>query len=313
MKIKKYIYGFVISLCMGITACSEGLENMPRPMNVPEGFHAVSVPFHLPTGKPMYSEEGGSRGTSTDGTWAVDDELLMQLTVTGSLWESYTLYLKLECTAVAAGTTPETWEVVTGESYVKYNSEIIDYETLPLLTSSSGLVLTGANPNLELLVDETMTVTDMQMQLMFAPDMEWDSSVSLKTKANPSTEAPEYWETEANNGILTWKATTQARLRIYTGVAGDIVKLKIRSNKYVSRSYSYDYYTATTDASGNAYFYGTTEAEMTDYFEVTLTHTAGAELATPVLLLKASSVNPIHLETGNAYVFDARSIRNSIQ
>ena len=312
MKTRKYIYGFVISLCMGITACSEGVENMPRPMNVPEGFHAVSVPFHLPTGKPMYSEEGGSRGTSTNGTWAVDDELLMQLTVTDS--ESYTLYLKLECTAVAAGTTPETWEVVTGESYVKYNSVIKDYETLPLLTSSSGLVLTGDTKNLELLVDETMTVTGMQMQLMYAPDMEWDNSVSLKTKANPSTGAPEYWETEANNnGILTWKATIQARLRIHTGVAGDIVKLKIMSNKYVSRSYSYDYYTATTDASGNAYFYGTTNGEMKDGFEVTLTHTAGTPLGEPVLLLKASSWNPIHLEAGNAYVFDASSIRNSIQ
>lgn len=313
MKIKKYIYGFVISLCMGITACSEGVENMPRPMNVPEGFHAVSVPFHLLTGKPMYSEEGGSRGTSTDGTWAVDDELLMQLTVTGSHSESYTLYLKLECTAVAAGTTPETWEVVTGESYVKYNSEIKDYETLPLLTSSSGLVLTGANPNLELLVDETMTVTGMQMQLMYAPDMEWDNSVSLKTKANPSTEAPEYWVTETNNSTLTWKETTQARLRIHTGVEGDIVKWKIRSDKYVSRSSVFYDYTATTDASGNAYFYGTTNGEMKDGFEVTLTHTAGTELGTSVLLLKASSVNPIHLEAGKAYVFNASGIRNSIQ
>ena len=312
MKTRKYIYGFVISLFMGIAACSEGVEDMPRPTDVPEGFRAVSVPFQLPTGKPMYSEEGGSRGTFTDGTWAVNDELLMQLTVS-SHSESYTLYLKLECTAVAAGTTPETWEVVTGESYVKYNSEIIDYETLPLLTSSSGLVLTGANPNLELLVDETMTVTDMQMQLMFAPDMEWDSSVSLKTKANPSTEAPEYWETEANNGILTWKATTQARLRIYTGESNDKVNLKIMSNKYVSRIYSYDYYTATTDASGNAYFYGTTEGEMTNDFEVTLTHIPGTELGTPVLLLKASSVNPIHLEAGKAYVFNASGIRNSIQ
>ena len=312
MKTRKYIYGFVISLFMGIAACSEGVEDMPRPTDVPEGFRAVSVPFQLPTGKPMYSEEGGSRGTFTDGTWAVNDELLMQLTVS-SHSESYTLYLKLECTAVAAGTTPETWEVVTGDSYVEYNTTIKNYVDLPLLTSSTGLVLTGDTKNLELLVDETMTVTDMQMQLMFAPDMEWDSSVSLKTKANPSTEAPEYWETEANNGILTWKATTQARLRIYTGVAGDIVKLKIRSNKYVSRSYSYDYYTATTDASGNAYFYGTTEGEMTNDFEVTLTHIPGTELGTPVLLLKASSVNPIHLEAGKAYVFNASGIRNSIQ
>ena len=160
-----------------------------------------------------------------------------------------------------------------------------------------------------------MTVTGMQMQLMYAPDMEWDSStsVSLKTKANPSTEAPEYWVTETNNSTLTWKATTQARLRIHTGVAGDIVEWKIRSDKYVSRSYSCDYYTATTDASGNAYFYGTTNGEMKDGFEVTLTHTAGTPLGEPVLLLKASSWNPIHLEAGNAYVFDASSIRNSIQ
>ena len=311
MKTRKYIYGFVISLFMGIAACSEGVENMPRPMNVPEGFRAVSVPFQLPTGKPMYSEEGGSRGTFTDGTWAVNDELLMQLTATGSNSETYTLYLKLKCTAT--GTTPETWEVVTGDSYVEYNTTIKNYVDLPLLTSSTGLVLTGDTKNLELLVDETMTVTGMQMQLMYAPDMEWDNSVSLKTKANPSTEAPEYWVTETNNSTLTWKATTQARLRIHTGEAGDIVKLKIRSNKYVSRSYSYDYYTATTDASGNAYFYGTTEGEMTVDFEVTLTHTAGTELGTPVLLLKASSVNPIHLEAGKAYVFNASGIRNSIQ
>ena len=311
MKIKKYIYGFVISLCMGITACSEGVENMPRPMNVPEGFHAVSVPFHLPTGKPMYSEEGGSRGTFKDGTWAVNDELLMQLTATGSNSKTYTLYLKLKCTAT--GTTPETWEVVTGDSYVEYNTTIKNYVDLPLLTSSTGLVLTGDTKNLELLVDETMTVTGMQMQLMYAPDMEWDNSVSLKTKANPSTEAPEYWVTETNNSTLTWKATTQARLRIYTGVSNDKVNLKIRKDIYKSRSYTYSNFTATTDALGNAYFYGTTEAEMTDDFEVTLTHTAGTALGTPVLLLKASSVNPIHLVKENAYVFDARSIRNSIQ
>jgi len=311
MKTRKYIYGFVISLFMGIAACSEGVEDMPRPTDVPEGFRAVSVPFQLPIGKPMYSEEGGSRGTFTNGTWAVDDELLMQLTASNS--ETYTLYLKLKCTAVAAGTTPETWEVVTGDSYVEYNTTIKNYGELPLLTSSTGLVLTGNNPNLELLVDETMTVTNMQMQLMFAPDMEWDSSVSLKTKTNPSTEAPEYWETEDDYGTLTWKETTQARLRIHTGEAGDIVEWKIRSDKYVSRSYSCDYYTATTDASGNAYFYGTTEGEMTVDFEVTLTHTAGTELGTPVLLLKASSVNPIHLEAGKAYVFNASGIRNSIQ
>ena len=70
---------------------------------------------------------------------------------------------------------------------------------------------------------------------------------------------------------------------------------------------------ATTDASGNAYFYGTTEDEMTDNFEVTLTHTIGTQLGEPVLLLKASSVNPIHLEAGKAYVFNASGIRNSIQ
>ena len=101
-----------------------------------------------------------------------------------------------------------------------------------------------------------------------------------------------------------------SHLRIYTGVAGDIVKLKIWSNKYVSRSYSYDYYTATTDASGNAYFYGTTNGEMKDGFEVTLTHTAGTPLGEPVLLLKASSWNPIHLVEGKAYVFNASGIRN---
>lgn len=302
-----YINLFVLACMMvlAITSCQQ--ELMPVQ---PEADSARTLTFtlNMPQGKPAFGE-GESRAATT-GTWAQGDELLMTLTADE--------YMKLFLTLQPDGNN--TWQVVAEKSYTHFTQDnsYAPYSEMPMLTQTTGLSLSGGTWTV--CADEAWPENlPMSVQLVYAPDMEFDAEGGLALKADATTSLPEYWEaasTENTDGTLSlqWTEPANARLRIYTGMAGDEVKLTSEaiSAKFTRADHTY---TATTQTDGYACFY-CTMAEQTSGFTVELSAVrmgeGDAAVTCPlscVTLLKASNVVPVTLESAKSYKLDATGQR----
>ena len=306
-----YINLFVLACMMvlAITSCQQ--ELMPVQ---PEADSARTLTFtlNMPQGKPAFGE-GESRAATT-GTWAQGDELLMTLTAD----EYMKLFLTLQHNASG------TWDVLTDKSYTHFTQDnsYAPYSVNPMLTQTTGLSLSGGTWTVR--ADEAWPENlPMSVQLVYAPDMEFDAEGGLALKADATTSLPEYWEaasTRETDGTLSlqWTEPAYARLRIYTGMAGDEVKLTseaIRA-KFTCADHTY---TATTQADGYACFYCTTTgtSALTSGFLVELTKIVIADMnyviaLTPISLLQATSLVPVALTAGKSYKLDAGDKRQKV-
>ena len=301
-------------LLMALFFASCQSDDLTIPTDMPQGMKTVTVDFQLPEGKPGF-EEGETRATTTDGTWANGDELLMGLAVRNIDEENLaSVWLTLKYNGSA-------WDVNVEKSYscIKLGKAISvkSYKEQLLLTATQDLSLTS----LTLMLDENFGEVDQYfVRVYYGPDMEWvvdnEGNDSFQLKENATTTAPEAWVAMANNDnaslTLEWDEAVSARLRVHTGEEGDEVTLTSSSafNPNMEASDN-NTYTATTDKDGNAYFYGWM-AEQTENFKLELTKIGGTALATPVTLLEASALVPVKLEAGKAYWLDASAKRNDV-
>ena len=309
-KKKHYINLFVLACMMvlAITSCQQ--ELMPVQ---PEADSARTLTFtlNMPQGKPAFGE-GESRAATT-GTWAQGDELLMTLTAGENEDEYMILYLTLQHNASG------TWDVLTDKSYTHFTQDnsYAPYSYMPMLKQETDLSLSDGTWTVR--ADEAWPENlPMSVQLVYAPDMEFDREGNLVIKADATTPLPEYWEAESTqetDGTLSlqWNKPAYARLRIYTGMAGDVVKLT--SEAICAEFTRADHtYTATTQADGYACFYCTTTGTdaLTSGFQVELTTVMGLDLDTPATLLQATSLVPVALTAGQSYKLDAQDKAEAI-
>lgn len=308
-------------LLMALFFASCQSDDLTIPTDVPQGMKIVTVDFQLPEGKPAFGE-GETRATTTNGTWANGDELLMTLAVR-NINEEISGGTSDICSASARLTLVydgAAWDVNEAESYsVTAKGDVITakpYAQLPLLTASQNLSLTS----LTLMLDENFgEVDEYFVQVIYAPDVkrvvsnEGTETFQLKTTA--TTTAPEWWQAYAieDNAslILQWQLAFTARLRVYTGAPGDVVTLTSAKFSPILQSLVNDTYTATTDKDGNAYFYGTM-AQQTDDFILLLTAISGKELTPSMTLLEASPLVPVTLTAGTSYKLDAKDKRAEV-
>ena len=301
-----YINLFVLACMMvlAITSCQQ--ELMPVQPET-DSARTLSFTLNMPQGKPAFGE-GESRAATT-GTWAEGDELLMTITA-----DEYMIqYLTLQHNASG------TWDVLTGKSYTHFTQDnsYAPYSAMPMLTQTTGLSLSGGTWTV--CADEAWPENlPMSVQLVYAPDMEFNAEGGLALKADATTSLPEYWDaasTENTDGTLSlqWTEPAYARLRIYTGMAGDEVKLTSEaiSAKFTHADHTY---TATTQTDGYACFYCTTTgtAPLTSGFQVQLTKVMGLDLETPATLLQATSLVPVALTAVQSYKLDAQDKRQKV-
>lgn len=299
-----YINLFVLACMMvlAITSCQQ--ELMPvQPQE--DSARTLTFTLNMPQGKPAFGE-GESRAATT-GTWAKGDGLLMTLTAGENEDEYMILYLTLQHNASGK------WDVLTDKSYMRFpkTNSSDPYSVNPMLTQETDLSLSGGTWTVR--ADEAWPENlPMSVQLVYAPDMEFNAEGGLALKADATTSLPEYWEaasTEHTDGTLSlqWAEPAYARLRIYTGMAGDEVKLASEtiSAKFTRTDHTY---TATTQTDGYACFYCTTTgtAPLTSGFQVELTKVMGLDLETPATLLQATSLVPVALTAGQSYKLDAQ-------
>ena len=352
---KASVLGTLCSVLL-ISSCTHDEIIPPTPL-APQGTKTVTVDFQLPEGKPGFEVQStGNRVQSTDDrvqmteyrvqstdnrgqiaetsaatdglctlyselctlnatrattSWAEGDELLMTVDVSNDNNFAYA-YLTLKYDG-------SWWDVVTDKSYARIilNNAATNYTyaDYPLLDDITDLSL---DEGLTLVLDEAFgEVTIYSVNATYAPELERngvdDTGIALlKLKATATTTAPECWESSGG----AW-STNQARLRVHTGAAGDVVTLT--SEKFYPNSIGKSadgIYTATTDADGNAYFYG--EAGTIDDSDRITATTSGFNLSltavgvgegdaaftyhiAPVTLLEASTLVPVQLEAGKSY------------
>ena len=361
------------TLCSVLFLASCTDENLVDNPHAQNALRTLSVDLGMPHAKPAYADGTASRaaldaqtaeillgdstlavsraegGTSyyTTSDWADNDQLLVRIDA-GSTQARLTLkYI------VPTGETTGTWYLAKANSYVKYTGTAFSaynaQDVTPLFAEVDGedtekMPISGP---LTMHIDYTSTATQVEVSIIYAPDMEWSladdtKAVSMKQKANATTQttAPELWTVAGN----AW-TTNQARLRVNTGTgnAGDVVTLT--SSAFDSAwEVEPTTFTATTDGSGDAYFYGATvDAEgnpsaLTDNFLVKLTQmrvavpqqggappasegrsvtldeatqTVIITLDTPITLLEASDVVPVTLTAEKAYKLMASDKRTA--
>lgn len=326
---------FALSAFTLITSCTEDdLVTQTTPL-APQGMKTVTVDFQLPEGKPAFGE-GETRATTTDGTWANGDELMMTLAVRNINEEisggtadisSASVYLTLVHDGAA-------WDVNEAKSYsVTAMGGAITakpYAQQPLLAASQDLALTS----LTLMLDENFgEVDECFVQVFYAPDVERvvgaDGTQTLQLKATATTTAPEMWQAVAVGGTgslaLQWMDNDQARLRVRTGTAGDVVTLTSSAFTPNLPKSADGIYTATTQTDGYAYFYGLANGgvddggiatALTSGFNLSLTAVTVGEgdaaftcPIAPVTLLEASTLVPVQLVEGKSYCLDATEKR----
>ena len=323
---------FALSAFTLITSCTEDdLVTQTTPL-APQGMKTVTVDFQLPEGKPAFGE-GETRATTTDGTWANGDELLMKVTVKGfddkdgyAVYESYMMLTYDESDGY--------WDMLADKSttVLRVESTFVTNPDYVMLAQTTDIDLTQP---LSIKVPEDMTLDEdgaVQVFLTYAPELEWDitpdaneavTDVNRKLKATATTTAPECWKFSGGEWTIN-----QARLRVNTGAAGDVVT--ITSEKFYPNSIGKsadDIYTATTDSEGNAYFYG--KAGTIDESDNPIALTSGFNLSltavtmrdgdaaftcpiAPVTLLEASNLVPVQLEAGKSYCLDATEKRTEV-
>ena len=321
---------FALSAFTLITSCTEDdLVTQTTPL-APQGTKTVTVDFQLPEGKPGFGE-GETRATTTDGTWAEGDELLMKVTVKGfddtdgyAVYESYMM--------LAYDDSDDRWDMLADKSTTVTENSPVANPDYVMLAQTTDIDLTQP---LSIKVPEDMTLDEdgaVQVFLTYAPELEWNitpdangavTDVNRKLKATATTTAPECWEVSSG----AW-STNQARLRVRTGAAGDVVTLT--SEKFYPNSIGKSadgIYTATTDADGDAYFYG--EAGTIDDSDRITATTSGFNLSltavtvgdgdaaftyhiAPVTLLEASTLVPVQLVGGKSYRLVATEKRTEV-
>ena len=329
---------FALSAFTLITSCTEDdLVTQTTPL-APQGMKTVTVDFQLPEGKPAFGE-GETRATTTDGTWANGEELMMTFAVRNINEEipggtadisSASVYLTLVHDGAA-------WDVSEAKSYsVTAMGGAITakpYAQQPLLAASQDLALTS----LTLMLDENFgEVDECFVQVFYAPDVERvvgdDGTQTLQLKATATTTAPEMWQAVAVGGTgslaLQWMDNDQARLRVRTGTVGDVVTLTSSAFTPNLPKSADGIYTATTQTDGYAYFYGLANGgvddggiatALTSGFNLSLTAVTVGEgdaaftyHIAPVTLLEASTLVPVQLVEGNSYRLDATEKRTAV-
>ncbi len=333
-----------------ISSCTHDEIIPPTPL-APQGTKTVTVDFQLPEGKPGFEVESGKvkdESTSTRATnsvlaeenlssfnsqlstrstasWADGDELMMKITVKGfddtdgyAVYESYMM--------LAYDDSDSRWNMLADKSTTVTENSPVANPDYVMLAQTTDIDLTQP---LSIKVPEDMSLDMTIVSVAYAPELEWDitpdangavTDVNRKLKATATTTAPECWE--SSGGVWT---INQARLRVHTGAAGDVVTLT--SGKFYPNSIEESadgIYTATTDADGDAYFYG--EAGSYDDSDRITPTTSGFNLSltavtvgegdaaftchiAPVTLLEASTLVPVQLVEGNSYRLDATEKR----
>ena len=316
---------FALSAFTLITSCTEDdLVTQTTPL-APQGMKTVTVDFQLPDEKPALYEEGQSR---TVTGWANGDELMMKVTVKGfddtdgyAVYESYM--------TLAYDQSDGYWDMLADKSTTVTENSPVANPDYVMLAQTTDIDLTQP---LSIKVPEDMSLDGTIVSVTYAPELEWDitpdangavTDVNRKLKATATTTAPECWEVSSGE----W-STNQARLRVNTGAAGDVVTLTSENFYPNSIEESADgIYTATTDSKGNAYFYG--EAGSYDDSDQITATTSGFNLSltavtvgegnaaftcpiAPVTLLEASPLVPVQLEAGKSYYLDATEKRTEV-
>ncbi|MBR5541542.1 MAG: leucine-rich repeat protein [Bacteroides sp.] len=360
------------TLCSVLFLASCTDENLVDNPHAQNALRTLSVDLGMPHAKPAYADgtasraaldaqpaeillgdstlavsraEGGSEATTSD--WANGDQLLVRIDA-GSTQARLTLkYYD------PAGGTAYAWYLAKANSYVKYTGTAFTAYNAEGVTPLFAEDTYGTDADmpisetLTMHIDYISTATQATVSIIYAPDMQWslsqvDNTVSMEQKANATTQttAPELWTVGSDDA---W-TTNQARLRVNTGTgnAGDVVTLTSKAFVRALETKPQDnVYTATTDAKGNAYFYGTTNGELKGNsedkkFEIKLTKMCvpvqpAQQLASesrslalddakenviitleePITLLEASDVVPVTLAATKAYRIEAKVKRTA--
>ena len=315
-----------------ISSCTHDEIIPPTPL-APQGTKTVTVDFQLPEGKPGFGEVE-TRATTTDASWADGDELLMKIIVKGfddtdsyAVYESYMMLAYDDSDDDSGG----YWNMLEDKSttVLEVASSFVANPDYVMLAQTTDIDLTQP---LSIKVPEDMSLDMTIVSVTYAPDLEWDitpdangavTDIKRKLKATATTTAPECWEVSSGE----W-STNQARLRVNTGAAGDVVTITSENFYPNSIEESADgIYTATTDADGNAYFYG--EAGSYDDSDRITATTSGFNLSltavtvgegnaaftyhiAPVTLLEASTLVPVQLVGGLSCCLDATEKRTAV-
>lgn len=347
-----------------LASCNdESLVDNPHAQNA---FRTVSVNFNMPQGKPAYGDGTDSRAQMADTTatgyrlsfdtaetgkpdasragsnnWIDGDRLLLHIVASNEDQTTQTTEGMLTLTY-----SDSKWSLDAVNSYTKYGASFVAYNS-----AQPKLLITDDDTNIDLAnlkmqVDEKIGMSaNVTATLVYAPHMKWsptEGSVTLVVDETASTY--EKWEWTNTNSSWT---TPYARLRVNTGNgnAGDVVTLT--SSAFDSAweveptegegENAKTVYTATTDAEGNAYFYGVTngDAALTANFLVELTQmrvpvpqpaprasegrsitledesTLLIDLDEPITLLEASDVVPVRLTATKAYRIEANVKREA--
>lgn len=274
---------YILCAALALSACNSFIEEDMVENNVSD--RTLSLKVNLPDFKPTFTD-ADTRGITTNNAWETGDELLVVLNQSdGSRTEIERLTLTYN---------GKTWDVPEESSMI--TSETVDFREDIILTVS------------ERLATATTTIFP-EITIYHAPECKWeDGSLNLKETALTST--PEVWNVSVSG--LTWE-TSLARLCIMTGTEGDKVTLTSTGfSPHLNFKKDDGIYTATTDAEGKAYFYGTL-SESTDGFEVILTDLEQGSLTyDDVTLMKASALVPVSLAQETSYIQDVTSLREDI-
>lgn len=303
-------------MVFSFAACQH--EEMPA-LQEESALRTVSVNLSMPQGKPVFGE-GASRAATDEGAWNLGDELLMILAAgeQNSEQNSMVMMLTLKCNAQG------TWDVLTDKSYISFDNyqTFEPYSQKPMLQQATGLSLNQGTWTVKV-NEEWGENIGMGVAFYYAPEMEFNAN-GFNLKADASTTAPEYWTAMNVNVVpagssvsLQWNQA-YSRLRVYTGMAGDEVKLTSSKFDSVFGTEPTDgVYTATTDAQGNAYFYGATvdaqgnPSALTSDLKVELTKVQGIILTTPITLLEATNLVSVTLAAGQSYKLIAEDKREA--
>ena len=355
------------TLCSVLFLASCTDENLVDNPHAQNALRTVSVDLGMPHAKPAYADgtasraalhaqpveillgdstlavsraEGAEGGTSyyTTLPWEDGDGLLVKIdagTTQGRLMLQY----------IDADDT-EGWFLVKDMSLFKYTGDTYYWYkgpdkfpegVLPIVEideseeSEENLVAIDISKPITIHIDWNAGVTVPEVSIYYIQNesMAWDNYGKCYYYSGP-TGAPEMWTLDTDG---KW-TTSQARLRVHTGVEGDEVKLTSSAFDTASDDEAGEYI-AYTDKDGNAYFYGATGGQLTDDFLVELTQMCvqvqtpsgsqtGGEtesvsegrsieldnyskefftitLDNPITLLEASDVVPVTLAATKAY------------
>lgn len=274
---------YILCAALALSACNSFIEEDMVENNVSD--RTLSLKVNLPDFKPTFTD-ADTRGITTNNAWEIGDELLIVVNQSdGSRTETERITLTYN---------GSTWDVPEDASMI--TSETVDFSEAITLTVS------------ERLATATTTIFP-EITIYHAPECKWeDGSLNLKESALTST--PEVWNVSVSG--LTWE-TSLARLCIQTGTPEDRITLTSTGfSPHLNFKKDDGIYTATTDAEGKAYFYGTL-SESTDGFEVILTDLEQGSLTyDDVNLMKASALVPVSLAQGTSYIQDVTSLREDI-